>query len=144
MYSFCQTVFFVLISVSCIVMPFKIRFIVTIIRCNKNLDYTVIVQEMINIHTHMYTPTSGATYGVFFPTKKCALYYHRKMQFCFLKMFRPLKGWYFPMVEGIAFYVRYKSSVLIIPCKAENFCLFIELPDEIYKKAPGIVIQFWS
>ena len=35
------------------------------------------------------------TYGVFFSTKKCALYL-KKMQFCvcFLNMFRPLKGWY--------------------------------------------------
>ena len=33
---------------------------------------------------------------VFFSTKKCALYLKKKMQFCvcFLKMFRPLKGWY--------------------------------------------------
>ena len=32
------------------------------------------------------------------------------------------------MVEGIAFYALYKS---IIPGKANNFCLFIEQPDEI-------------
>ena len=38
------------------------------------------------------------------------------------------------MVEGIAFYALHKSRVLIIPCKADDFCLFIELPDEIYKK----------
>ena len=37
----------------------------------------------------------------------------------------------FPMVEGIAFYALYKSRVLIIPCKADDFCLFIGLPDEI-------------
>ena len=42
------------------------------------------------------------------------------------------------MVEGIAFYALYKSRVLIIPCKANDSCLFIGLPDEIYKKAPGI------
>ena len=35
------------------------------------------------------------------------------------------------MVEGIAFYDMYKLRVLIIPCKADDFCLFIELPDEI-------------
>ena len=46
------------------------------------------------------------------------------------------------MVEGIAFYVLYKSKVLIISCKVNAFCLFIRLPDEIYKKSPGIVIQF--
>ena len=34
-------------------------------------------------------------YGVILSTKKCTLYL-KKMQFCvcFLKMFRPLKGWY--------------------------------------------------
>ena len=39
------------------------------------------------------------------------------------------------MVEGIAFYALYKSRVLLIPCKADDFCLFIELPDEIKKVA---------
>ena len=38
---------------------------------------------------------------------------------------------HFPMMEGIAFYALYKSRVLIIPCKADDFCLFIGLPDEI-------------
>ena len=46
------------------------------------------------------------------------------------------------MVEGVAFYALYKSRVLIIHCKADDFCLFIGLPDEIEKKSPGIVIQF--
>ena len=36
------------------------------------------------------------------------------------------------MREGIAFYAQHKSRVLIIPCNADGFCLFIELPDEIY------------
>ena len=35
------------------------------------------------------------------------------------------------MVEDIAFYALHKSRVLIIPYKADEFCLFIELPDEI-------------
>ena len=35
----------------------------------------------------------------------------------------------FPIVEGIVFYALYKSRVLVIPCKADNFCLFIGLPD---------------
>ena len=35
------------------------------------------------------------------------------------------------MVKGIAFYALYKSRV---PYKADDSCLFIELPDEIYKK----------
>ena len=37
------------------------------------------------------------------------------------------------MVEGIAFYALHKSRVLIIPCKANDFCLFIGLPDKIQK-----------
>ena len=45
-------------------------------------------------------------------------------------------------VEGITFYDLYKSRVLVIPCKADDFCLFIGLPAEILKKSPGIVIQF--
>ena len=36
-----------------------------------------------------------------------------------------------PMVEDIAFYALHKSRVLIIPCKADGFRLFIGLPDEI-------------
>ena len=35
------------------------------------------------------------------------------------------------MVEGIAFYALYESKVLVISCKAYDFCLFIGLPDEI-------------
>ena len=46
------------------------------------------------------------------------------------------------MVKGIAFYALYKLRVLIIPCKADDFRLFIELPDEIYKMATGSVIKY--
>ena len=53
-----------------------------------------------------------------------------------------LNNLHFPMVEDIAFYALHKLRVLIILCKADGFCLFIGLPDEIYKKALGIVIQF--
>ena len=35
------------------------------------------------------------------------------------------------MVEGIAFYVLYKSRLMLIPCKADDFGLFKELPNEI-------------
>ena len=42
-----------------------------------------------------------------------------------------LNNLHFPMVEGIAFYALYKSRVLIMPCIADNFCLFIGLPHEI-------------
>ena len=41
-----------------------------------------------------------------------------------------LKNLHFPMVEGISFYALNKSRVLVIPCKADDFCLFIGLPDE--------------
>ena len=51
-----------------------------------------------------------------------------KRVICFI-----LNNLHFPMVEGIAFYALHKSRVLIIPCKADGFCLFIRLPDEIYK-----------
>ena len=34
------------------------------------------------------------------------------------------------MVEGNAFYEFYKLRVLIIPCKLDDFRLFIGLPDE--------------
>ena len=44
-----------------------------------------------------------------------------------------LNNLHFPIVEGIAFYALYKSRV-IIPCKADDFCLFIELPDKIKKR----------
>ena len=50
------------------------------------------------------------------------------MVLCFI-----LNNLHFPIMEGIAFYALYK---------ADDFCLFIVLPDEIYKKLPGIVIQF--
>ena len=44
-----------------------------------------------------------------------------------------LNNLHLPMVEGIAFYALHKLRVLIIPCKADGFCLFIGLPDEVYK-----------
>ena len=49
-----------------------------------------------------------------------------KRVICFIR-----NNLHFPMVEGIAFYALHKSRVLIIPCKADGFCLFIGLPDEI-------------
>ena len=60
-----------------------------------------------------------------------------KRVICFI-----LNNLHFPMVEGIAFYALHKSRVLIIPCKAYGFCLFIGLPDEILKMSPGIVFHF--
>ena len=80
------------------------------------------------------------TNGVFFSTKKCALYFKKcNVVFLFLKNVSPsksvicfsLNNLHFLMVEGIAFYVLHKSSVLIIPCKTDGFCLFIGLPDKI-------------
>ena len=49
-----------------------------------------------------------------------------KRMICFI-----LNNLHFPMVKGIAFYALYKSRMLIIPCKADGFSLFIGLPDEI-------------
>ena len=49
-----------------------------------------------------------------------------KMVICFI-----LNNLHFSMVEGIAFYALHKSRVLVIPCKSDDFCLFIGLPDEI-------------
>ena len=46
------------------------------------------------------------------------------------------------MMEGIAFYALYKSKGLIILYNANDSYLFIGLPDEIFKEAPVIVIQF--
>ena len=42
-----------------------------------------------------------------------------------------LNNLHFPNVEGIIFYALYESRMLIISCKANDFCLFIGLPDEI-------------
>ena len=80
------------------------------------------------------------TYGVFFSPKKCALYFKKNAISClFLKNVSPskrvvyfiLNNSHIPMVEGTAFYALYKARVLIIPCKADGFCLFIGLPDKI-------------
>ena len=52
-----------------------------------------------------------------------------KMVECFV-----VNNSHFSMIECIAFYALYKSRVLIIPFKVDDFCLFIQLPDAIYKK----------
>ena len=71
------------------------------------------------------------TYGVFFSTKICALYF-KKMQFrvCFLKMLRPLKGWY--VLFEIIWTFQWWKALHFMPC-INDFCLFIGLPDEISK-----------
>ena len=75
-----------------------------------------------------------------FYQKKCALYLKKNAILClFFKNVSPSKRvvcfilnyLHFPMVEGIAFYALHKSRLLIISCKADGFCLFIGLPDEI-------------
>ena len=58
-----------------------------------------------------------------------------KIVVCFI-----LNNLYLPIVEGIAYYALYKSRVIIIPSKVDDFCLITGLPDEIYKKSPGTVI----
>ena len=94
-----------------------------------------------------------------FIKKKCAFYFKTNVHFilknAILRLFLKngshskmvisfmLNNSYLSMVEveGIAFYALYKTRVLIILCKAEDSCLFIGLPNEIYKKAQDIVIQ---
>ena len=91
-----------------------------------------------NKRTH-YLIDHGDLWCFLFYQKMCTLFQKIQLRVCFLKMFRPLRGWYefilnnlhLPMQEGIPFYALYKSRVLIIPCKADGFCLFIGLPDEI-------------
>ena len=72
----------------------------------------------------------------------CTLFKKKNAISClFLKNISPskrvvsfiLNNLHFPMMEGIAFDALHKSRVLIIPCKADGFCLFIGLPDEIIK-----------
>ena len=86
-------------------------------------------------YSHLY---SSETSFVFFSTKKSAFYLKKNAIFClFLKKISPSKrvvcfisnNSHLPMVEDIAFYPLYKSKVLILPCKADDFCLFIGLPD---------------
>ena len=104
------------------------------------MTYSLKVDHERQIFEKLFIVILFHSYGVFFSTKKCALYSKKNSMLClFLKMFRPLKrvvcfilnNLHFPMVEGIAFYTLHKLRVLIIPCKAEDFCLFIALPDEI-------------
>ena len=63
-----------------------------------------------------------------FLPKKCA-FYLKKIYFCvcFLKMFRPLKGCH------VLFYIirpcQWWKVLPFIPCKADDSCLFIGLPD---------------
>ena len=75
-----------------------------------------------------------------FYQKMCTLFKKKNAILClFLKNVSPskrvvcfiLNNLHFPMVKGIAFYALYKSRVLIIPCKVDEFCLVIGLPDEI-------------
>ena len=94
---------------------------------------------MIN-YVFMYILKTSSFMMLTFLPKKCALYLKKNAIMClFFKNVSPSKGVVcfilnnlnFPMVEGIAFYALHKSRVLIIPCKADGFCLFIGLPDEI-------------
>ena len=93
---------------------------------------------------------SQNTNGVFFSTEKCEFSLKKKnsISCLFLKNVSPSKRVvcfilthsHLPMVKGIAFYALNKSRVLIISCKADDFCLFRALPDKILKKSLGIVI----
>ena len=74
----------------------------------------------------------------FFYQKMCTLFKRNAILCLFLKNVSPskrkvcfiLNNLHCPM-EGIAFYALHKSRVLIIPCKADDFCLFIGLSEEI-------------
>ena len=52
------------------------------------------------------------------------------------------------MVESIAFDALYNSRVLIIPRNADDFCLLIGLPDELFQSLSNlefnIFILWWS
>ena len=64
----------------------------------------------------------------------CTLLQKNAIWCLFLKNVSPSKTVLcFIMGECIAFYALYKSRVLIIACKTDDSCLFIGLPDEIYK-----------
>ena len=107
-----------------------------------------------------YGPSLPAAYSVIttlrfydfeiFYQKMCTLFKKNAILCLFLRNVLPskrvvcfiLNNSLLPMVEGIAFCALHKSRVLIIHYKAGDSCLFIEFSDEIYKKAPGIVIQF--
>ena len=72
-----------------------------------------------------------------FLPKKCTL---NAILCLFLKNVLPFKrvvcyilnNFNFLMVEGIAFYAPYKSRLLIMSCKADDFCLFIGLPISLF------------
>ena len=103
--------------------------------------------------THQYTHCWSLVQSVFSFLPKIVHFIKWNAILClFLKNVSPSKrvicfipnNSHLSMVEGIVFYALYKSKMLIIPCKADESCLFIGLPDEIYKKVPDIVIQFRS
>ena len=104
--------------------------------------HTFLFPEFVNIPLNLIP--------FFFSTKKSVFYLKNTILCLFLKNVSPSKKVIcfilnysqVSMVEGIAFYALYKSRVLIISCKADDSCLFLGLQDEIYKNAPGIVIQF--
>ena len=83
---------------------------------------------------NFYTLLWHFTYGVFFSTEKCALFSKNAISCFFLKNVSPskrmvcfiLNNLHIRMVEDFALYALYKSKVLIIPCKADGFRLFIK------------------
>ena len=82
-----------------------------------------------NEHFGIENNARGIVWFLFYQ-KMCTLFKEilclfLKRVVCFI-----LNNLHFPMVEGIAFYALCKR-VLIIPCKADNFCEFVGLPDEI-------------
>ena len=109
-----------------------------------NVDFELKPIEICLIHKPTYLGCF-----LFYP-KMCILFKNNAIFRLCLKNISPskrmigfiLNNSHLSMMEDIVFYALYKSRVLIMPCKVDDSCLFIGLPDEIYKKAEGIVMQF--
>ena len=96
------------------------------------------------------------TNAVFFSIKKCTFYFKNAILCLFLKNVSPskrvtcfiLNNAHLSMVEGIAFYALYKSKILIIPCKLDDFHLFKGLPMKFKKSClvslgPPLMAKMW-
>ena len=98
--------------------------------------YQIKVQDQKNNHQFLIIKSNG----VIFSTKKFTFYLKKNAILClFHKNVSASKRMIFFLIirtcqcklHCIAFYALYKSRMLIIPCKADDFCLLIGLPDEI-------------
>ena len=112
----------------------------------KNTQILIVIFEYIFDRPEILCLTrTGETYiwCFLFYQNMCTLFKKNAISCLFLKNVSPSKrvvgfivhNLHFPIVKGIAFYGLYKSRVLVIPCKADHFCLFIGLPDDEFKKS---------